>query len=92
MPKGVDVMCVHLPHSSRRSLDGSTASARRAGMADAATPSSAIGSTATPATDDMTSARKLQVNAKVQVQEIVRDLWLQHSHSYPHCMPVSQFH
>jgi len=41
-------------------------------MADAATPSSAIGSTATPATDDMTSARKLQVNAKVQVEEGVR--------------------
>jgi len=35
--------------------------------------SSAIGSTATPATDDMTSARKLQVNAKVQVPGIVRD-------------------
>jgi hypothetical protein len=35
-----------LPHSFRISLDGSTASARRAGMADAARPSSAIVKTA----------------------------------------------
>jgi hypothetical protein len=38
------------PQSSRMSLDGSTASARRAGMADAALPSSAIVSTAPPRT------------------------------------------
>src|ERR1035441_5504565 len=37
-------------HSSRMSLDGSTASARQAGMADAAMPSSAIVSTAPPTT------------------------------------------
>ena len=41
---------IHMPHSSRMSLDGSTASARRAGMADAAMPSSAIVSTAPPKT------------------------------------------
>jgi hypothetical protein len=40
----------HLPHSSRMSLDGSAASARPAGMADAAIPSSAIVSTARPTT------------------------------------------
>ena len=40
----------HLPHSSRMSLEGSTASARVAGMADAAMPSSAIVSTAPPTT------------------------------------------
>jgi hypothetical protein len=41
---------IQLPHSSRMSLDGSTASARRAGMADAAMPSSVIVSTAPPMT------------------------------------------
>ena len=37
-------------HSSRMSLDGSTVSARRAGMADAAIPSRAMVSTAPPRT------------------------------------------
>src|SRR5436309_11034552 len=41
-------------HSSRMSLDGSTASARRAGMADAAMPSSAMVSTAPPKTTGST--------------------------------------
>ena len=39
-----------LSHSSRMSLDGSTASARQAGMADATIPSSAIVNTAPPTT------------------------------------------
>jgi hypothetical protein len=43
-------LAMHLPHSSRMSVDGSTASARAAGTADAAMPSSAIVSTAPPTT------------------------------------------
>jgi hypothetical protein len=49
VPKGAEVKRIHPTHSSRMSLDGSTASARRAGMADATMPSNAIDSAA-PAT------------------------------------------
>jgi hypothetical protein len=46
----IEVKRIHLPDSSRRSLDGSMAIARSAGMAEAAMPRGDIVSTAPPIT------------------------------------------